>query len=133
MTEYPEKEEYWHWFHGLQGISPKEKEELLRLWPGAEQWYEAGKTGKAEELLGPICEETEKQKERRKQIITVLEDEKQRDELRKGYEAAKKKGICLAGAVCNMAGNFLGAELAVKQGARITRPVPSSKERIRKR
>ena len=29
----------------------------------------------------------------------------------------------LAGAVCNMAGNFLGAELAVKQGARITRPV----------
>ena len=29
----------------------------------------------------------------------------------------------LAGAGCNMAGNFLGAELAVKQGARITRPV----------
>ena len=29
----------------------------------------------------------------------------------------------LAGAVCNMAGNFLGAELAVKLGARITRPV----------
>lgn len=29
----------------------------------------------------------------------------------------------LAGAVCNMAGNFLGAELAVKRGAGLTRPV----------
>ena len=29
----------------------------------------------------------------------------------------------LAGAVCNMAGNFLGAELALKQGGRLTRPV----------
>ena len=29
----------------------------------------------------------------------------------------------LAGAVCNMAGNFLGAELAQKQGAKLTRPV----------
>lgn len=29
----------------------------------------------------------------------------------------------LAGAACNMAGNFLGAELAVKQGAKVTRPV----------
>ena len=29
----------------------------------------------------------------------------------------------LAGAVCNMAGNFLGAELALKQGAKITKPV----------
>ena len=29
----------------------------------------------------------------------------------------------LAGAVCNMAGNFLGAELALKQGAKLTRPV----------
>ena len=29
----------------------------------------------------------------------------------------------LAGAVCNMAGNFLGAELAVKRGAAVTKPV----------
>ena len=29
----------------------------------------------------------------------------------------------LAGAVCNMAGNFLGAELALKRGAKITKPV----------
>ena len=29
----------------------------------------------------------------------------------------------LAGAVCNMAGNFLGAERALKQGAKITKPV----------
>ena len=29
----------------------------------------------------------------------------------------------LTGAVCNMAGNFLGAELALKQGAKLTRPV----------
>ena len=29
----------------------------------------------------------------------------------------------LAGAACNMAGNFLGAELAVKRGAAVTRPV----------
>jgi len=29
----------------------------------------------------------------------------------------------LAGAVCNMAGNHLGASLAIKQGARITRPI----------
>ena len=29
----------------------------------------------------------------------------------------------LAGATCNMAGNFLGAELAVKRGAAVTKPV----------
>ena len=29
----------------------------------------------------------------------------------------------LAGAACNMAGNFLGAELAVKRGAAVTKPV----------
>ncbi len=29
----------------------------------------------------------------------------------------------LAGAVCSMAGNFLGAELAVKRGAKLTKPV----------
>jgi uncharacterized membrane protein YfcA len=29
----------------------------------------------------------------------------------------------LAGAACNMLGNFLGAELALKQGAKVTRPV----------
>lgn len=29
----------------------------------------------------------------------------------------------IAGAVCNMAGNYLGASLALKKGSKITRPI----------
>jgi len=95
MTEQLEKEEYWHWFHGLQGITQKEKEALLELCPEINLWFEAGISKKAMELLGPVCNEEEKQKERRVQITAALEDVKQRDQLRRNYEAAKKKGISM--------------------------------------
>ena len=95
MTEQLEREEYWHWFHGLAGISPKEKQELLKLCPDVKQWYEAGKQKNVRELLGPLCDLSEKQMDRGKQMVSILEDEKEREELRRGYEKAKKKGISM--------------------------------------
>jgi len=95
MTEQLEREEYWHWFHGLQGISPKEKEELLNHCPEVKQWYDAGKAGKIRELLGPLCNESDRQKIRSGQLAAVIEDEKQRDKLRSVYETAKRKGISM--------------------------------------
>lgn len=95
MSERLEREEYWHWFHGISGISAKEKEELLKLCPQIMLWYEAGEKKAAKELWGPVCEETDKQAERKKQIIAVLEDAAKRESLRKSYEDIKKKGISM--------------------------------------
>ena len=95
MTDTLEQEQYWHWFHGLSGISQREKEELLSLCPEVKQWYEAARMGITEDLLETSRIETEQQKERRKQIIGVLEDQKQRDTLNDSYEGAKKKGISM--------------------------------------
>jgi len=95
MTDKLEREEYWHWFHGISGISQKEKEELLRICPKAEEWYEAGRTKKSKELLGPVCDESQKQKERKEQIINALEDHKSMEEMRKSYALAKRKGISM--------------------------------------
>ena len=61
-----EREEYWHWFHSLTGISPKEKEELICLCPDIKKWYLAGEKKETEELFGPLCEQYEQQKNRRK-------------------------------------------------------------------
>ena len=33
MNKQVELERYWHWFHGLFGISQKEKERLLNICP----------------------------------------------------------------------------------------------------
>lgn len=103
MMERLEREEYWHWFHGLTGISQKEKEELLKLCPNLESWYEASEKRKTGELLGPLCEETEKQLSRRMQIMEVLEAAKQREKLRKSYENAKQNGIHM---VCRESENY---------------------------
>ena len=95
MTNKLEREEYWHWFHGLNGISQKEKEELLRLCPEVSAWYEAGEKKHIKELFGPACEESKKQKDRGSQMISVLEDEQQRERLKRSYEKAKRNGISM--------------------------------------
>ena len=95
MNEILEREEYWHWFHGLAGISQKEKEELLKVCPKVSTWYEAGVQRHIKDVWGPVCEETNSQKDRRNQITAVLEDAGQRETLKKTYEKAKQKGICM--------------------------------------
>ncbi len=87
------QELYWHWFHGLRGVTPKEKEELLKLCPEVELWYQAGGKRQTKDLLGPVCEESELQKERREQITECLEHAGHREELLKSYEQLKKKEI----------------------------------------
>jgi len=103
MTEKLEREEYWHWFHGLTGISQKEKEELLLLCPSVESWYEASDRKQAEELLGPVCEETKMQKNRREQIISALEAPEKKKEMRRSYEMTKNRGISM---VCRESENY---------------------------
>ena len=93
MNNFFEREEYWHWFHSLTGISQKEKEELLKFCPDVMLWYQAGKKRETLELFGPLCEEYELQKNRRNQIISVIEDKNLKDAAKESYEAAKKKGI----------------------------------------
>ena len=88
-----EREQYWHWFHGLTGISQKEKEELLTLCPNVEEWYEAGEKSKIRELIGPVCEETENQMIRRKQMITILEAQEKREQLNRSYDKLKQSDI----------------------------------------
>ncbi len=95
MTEKLEREEYWHWFHGLGGISQKEKEELLKLCPDVAVWYEAGEAKRAGELFGPECVKSDRQKDRRTQITEALEASEQREKLRKSYETAKMKKISM--------------------------------------
>lgn len=103
MMEKLEREAYWHWFHGLTGISQKEKEELLELCPQVSVWYEAAEQKRAGELLGPVCEETEKQRERRTQIIEALEAPRKREELSVSYEKIKKTDIRM---VCRESENY---------------------------
>jgi len=93
MKQETKREEYWHWFHGLSGISQKEKEELLNLCPSVKDWYMAGESGSIRELLGPVCEETKPQRERKEEVIRVLEGTEQREKLKKSYEAAKNRNI----------------------------------------
>lgn len=93
MNKKAAREEYWHWFHSLTGISQKEKEELLKFCPDVETWYQAGEKQETAELFGPVCEEYELQKNRREHIISVIEDNKRKDTARKTYETAKEKGI----------------------------------------
>lgn len=98
-----EKEGYWHWFHGLNGIGQKEKEELLKLCPDVKSWYEAGEKKQTGDLLGPLCEETEQQKNRRMQIIAALEATDKKEELKKSYDSLKNMGIHL---VCRESENY---------------------------
>ncbi len=91
MREVQEK--YWHWLHGLTGITQKEKEELLMFCPEVEAWYEAARKKQVKELLGPCCEETQKQKERMNRVIEFLEDDARRGLSEKSYENLKKEGI----------------------------------------
>ena len=93
MNNLLEREEYWHWLHGLAGVTQKEKEELLKLCPDAAEWYQAGKNKRIGELLGPVCEETKPQKTRREQITEVLESEEQRERLARSYERIKGTDI----------------------------------------
>ncbi len=90
-----EREEYWHWFHGLTGISQKEKEELLRVCPKPELWYEAGEKKSVDELIGPVCPQSEKQRERKEEIVQILESPQQKEKLRRSYESAKQKKISM--------------------------------------
>lgn len=94
MNNQIELEWYWHWFHGLVGISQKEKEGLLNLCPKVEIWYESAKRQKTSELfLSKQKKETEKQKERREQVQTILESDVQRVRLWQLYEFIKEKKI----------------------------------------
>ncbi|MBP3569502.1 MAG: DNA-processing protein DprA [Lachnospiraceae bacterium] len=103
MSEVLEREEYWHWLQGLQGITQKEKEELLELCPEAGVWYEAGKKKRVKELFGPVCEESEQQKVQRARVTEVLEQDAQREALCKSYEKLKKDRINL---VCRESENY---------------------------
>ena len=46
MSNREQLEQYWHWFHGLVGISQKEKEVLLKICPEVKIWYEFAKQKK---------------------------------------------------------------------------------------
>lgn len=93
MSKGMEREEYWHWFHGLTGISGKEKEELLRMCPDVAEWYDAADRTHVEELLGPQCNESNQQKLRRKKIIEAIENKNQREILKRSYEAISESEI----------------------------------------
>lgn len=93
MSDRTEREACWHWFHGLTGVTQKEKEELLQLCNTAEAWYKAGEKQEIRELLGPLCEETEAQKERREKVVEALEDSTKREALKKSYDKLKTSGI----------------------------------------
>ncbi len=88
-------EQYWHWFHGLIGISQKEKEELLRICPNVKDWYEFSKRKKTVELFVNLQKRSIKQEERKKQIQQLLESDTQRIRLQNLYEIAKEKGMKL--------------------------------------
>ena len=93
MNEQLEREEYWHWLHGLTGITQKEKEELLKCCPKAKIWYEAACKKQTKELFVQNCELTEAQMTRQRTVIDALESEEQRERLKKSYEALKKTEI----------------------------------------
>ena len=100
MNNQVELERYWHWFHGLFGISQKEKEFLLNICPKVEVWYEFAKKQKTSELflykqeeLKIEKKETEKQKERREEIQNILESDTQRSKLEYLYEVIKENKI----------------------------------------
>ena len=93
MSRREEQEVYWHWLHGLTCVTPKEKEELLKLCPDAKTWYLAGEKGEISDLLGPLCTETEAQQKRREQMTEVLEHASGREDAKKSYEVLKKNGI----------------------------------------
>ena len=103
MNHEAEREEYWHWFHSIAGISQREKEELLKICPDVKEWYLAGEKKEVSELFGALCEEHEKQKNRRKQIESVVEDDSLRDAAQQSYENAKSKGIKM---ICREAEEF---------------------------
>lgn len=84
---------YWLWFHGLRSITPKEKEELLKLCPNVELWYQAAEKKTADDLIGPLCEETDSQKARRKQLVECLEQQEAREWAKKMLEQMRKKEI----------------------------------------
>jgi len=103
MSVKPEREKYWHWFHGLTGISQKEKEELIKICPDVSIWYEAGEQKHIKEVWGPVCGEGETGKDRQDRITAVLEDATVRERLKKSYESAKQKGIRM---VCRESQNY---------------------------
>ena len=90
-----ERKECWHWFHGLYGITQKEKEHLLELCPDVEEWYQRGTEKRTSDILETVCLETEKQKTRREVIGKILESEIQREKLNHSYEVLKLKQINL--------------------------------------
>lgn len=75
-------EEMWHWYAGLNGITAKEKEELLVKVTNLEELYGADKT-----MPEFPAFRDEKQKER---IVSALSDKKQREESRASYEKMKR-------------------------------------------
>lgn len=93
MNTERKEERYWHWFHLLSGISQKEKEELLKLCPEVQEWFEAGKKKSIGSMLGAVCEETEQQKKRREQMIARMEDTALMEQAERGYDALKQAGI----------------------------------------
>lgn len=104
MSNQVELERYWHWFHGLFGISQKEKEGLLKICPKVEVWYEFAKQQKTSELflykreeqekeLKIQKKETEKQKARREEVQKILESDTQRSKLEYLYEVIKENKI----------------------------------------
>ena len=98
MNSERKLEECWHWFHGLMGISQKEKEILLKICPEVEKWHEFAKKKTTAELFIYQQEtqniqkkETPKQKERREQVQQLLESDAQRIRLQSLYEIVKEK------------------------------------------
>ena len=88
MSRGTEREEYWHWFHGLTGITYKEKEALLALCPDVKAWYEAAEQKRAEELFE--VSGLKEAKVYQNKIVEQLQSETQREDLRKSYDQLKK-------------------------------------------
>ncbi|MBP3611389.1 MAG: DNA-processing protein DprA [Lachnospiraceae bacterium] len=84
-----DRERCWHWFHGLQGISQKEKEELLLQCPDVAVWYEESRKSRVKDCW----KEGMVPASRTEHLQSVLQSDAQRETLLKSYEKLKKEGI----------------------------------------
>jgi len=87
------KLEYWHWFHGLNGIRPDEKEELLKIQKDPEEWFLAGKRNETEEIFEAFLSENCVKTERWLRVKEILGSEAERVRLQKSFDMVIKKNI----------------------------------------
>ncbi len=89
-----EREFCWHWFHGLQGITQKEKEGLLQLCSDVAVWHEKSRTSGIKIFLETMVgEEGTFSSAQLEKLESVLQSAAQRETLLKSYDKLKKEGI----------------------------------------